>query len=586
MKNLAVACMLLLGAVSTAFCAQISDERAIRIGLIHFSAPLSKDMDFSPTLTHLKKTFAPRPVEAKVYSSADLEEAIKSGSIDFFYASSGFFWRMLPYGVRDIATVVTREKPDPNRGTAGTFITLRDRSDIVYLKDMEGKRFVANYPSAFHGYRIGMADLEARGINHEKFFSDVHFLGENAEKIIDELIRGKADAAFLRACWLEEFENHNIAVLDKIKVIEPVPGPIACLHSTRAYPNNTFGSTFAADKDLAKAMSVALLTMQPTKTGQSWSLATDFKTVDKLYKSLKTGPYEHLRHWTVKRVLNEYWPFFVIAILSLFGLILHSWRSDRLVERRTRELTEATQKKEALETKVRKFEDRMESMQKSNLVGQLSSIFAHEMNQPLGACSCYVDGLKTLNQEGTVDKETLSYSLDQLQKEIDRATGIVDKVRAYAKTRANRDKSVNLSGICGEILESFKTRHGGRVKFTYAVSDAVMVIGDPLELHILVYNLVKNAVEAASEVPDAHVGLTVKNDMKTAVLEVSNTGRILSEDEIASIGNPMLKSNKENGLGLGSSVVFSIVEAMGGKIDKQRGEVCGLTIKVSLPVWK
>lgn len=579
MKNFAVACMLLLGAVSTAFCAQITDERPIRIGLIHFSAPLSKDMDFSPTLTHLKKTFAPRSVEAKVYSSADLEDAIKAGNIDFFYASSGFFWRMLPYGVRDIATVVTHEKPDPNRGTAGTFITLRDRSDIVYLKDMKGKRFVANYPSAFHGYRIGMAELEARDINHEKFFSDVHFLGENAEKIIDELIKGKADVGFLRACWLEEFEHHNIAVLDKIKVIEPVPGAIACLHSTRAYPNNTFSSTFAADKDLAKAMSVALLTMQPTETGQSWSLATDFKAVDKLYKSLKTGPYEHLRHWTVKRVLKEYWPFFVIAVLSLLGLILHSWRSDRLVERRSRELTEANQK-------VRKFEDRMESMQKSNLVGQLSSIFAHEMNQPLGACSCYVDGLKTLNDSDGVDRETLSYSLDQLQKEIDRATGIVNKVRSYAKTRTSRDKSVNLSSICNEVLESFRTRYGSRVKLSGDPTENIFVIGDPLELHILVYNLVKNAVEAASEVPDAAVGLTLEATDSSAILEVSNSGKVLSDEEVASIGNPMFMSRKENGLGLGSSVVFSIVEAMGGKIEKQRGSTCGLLIRVSLPIWK
>lgn len=46
-----------------------SSEKPITIGLIHFSAPLSNDMDFSPSLEHLQKVFAPRKVIAKVYSS-------------------------------------------------------------------------------------------------------------------------------------------------------------------------------------------------------------------------------------------------------------------------------------------------------------------------------------------------------------------------------------------------------------------------------------------------------------------------------------------------------------------------------------
>ena len=126
-------------------------------------------MDFTPTLHYLQKELVPWKVEAKVYSSADLEKAIKDGSIDFFYASAGFFYRMLPFGVRDIATVVTAEKPVPNFGTAGAFITQRDRKDIKSIEDMKGKSFVANYECAFHGYRIGMADLAFRGYDPDNF---------------------------------------------------------------------------------------------------------------------------------------------------------------------------------------------------------------------------------------------------------------------------------------------------------------------------------------------------------------------------------------------------------------------------------
>ena len=43
---------------------------------------------------------------------------------------------------------------------------------------MKGKVLVANYKTAFHGYRTGMAELENRGFNHEKVLQKKLFLLE------------------------------------------------------------------------------------------------------------------------------------------------------------------------------------------------------------------------------------------------------------------------------------------------------------------------------------------------------------------------------------------------------------------------
>ena len=170
---------------------------------------------------------------------------------------------------------------------------------------MKGKVLVANYETAFHGYRTGMAELENRGFNHEKFFKKL-FCWRKASAIINDIIAGSGDVGFVRACWLEEYELQNISVMDKLKVIGAKPGPIKCLHSTRAYPNNTFAATYKVDPELAREMTLALLSMKPEKDGQAWSIATDFKPVDDLYRSLKVGPYQYLREWSVKRVLTEF----------------------------------------------------------------------------------------------------------------------------------------------------------------------------------------------------------------------------------------------------------------------------------------
>lgn len=52
-------------------------EPPITIGLIHFSPPLSTDMNFGPTLKHLQNFFAPRKVTARVYQSSELEQAVE-----------------------------------------------------------------------------------------------------------------------------------------------------------------------------------------------------------------------------------------------------------------------------------------------------------------------------------------------------------------------------------------------------------------------------------------------------------------------------------------------------------------------------
>ena len=54
--------------------------------------------------------------------------------------------------------------------------------------------------------------------------------------------------------------------------------------------------------------------MKPIPGNLHWGMATDFTPVDTLFKELKIGPYEYLRHWTLRRFLSEYWPFLTLFI--------------------------------------------------------------------------------------------------------------------------------------------------------------------------------------------------------------------------------------------------------------------------------
>lgn len=91
--------------------------------------------------------------------------------------------------------------------------------------------------------------------------------------------------------------------------------------------------------------------MPPDSHGNYWGIATDFLPVDHLYRTLRIGKYRYLRETTVQMLLREYWPLFIIAVLAAIGLILHAWRSDVLVRRRTEQLKALMDEQQKLQKK-------------------------------------------------------------------------------------------------------------------------------------------------------------------------------------------------------------------------------------------
>ena len=155
-----------------------------------------------------------------------------------------------------------------------------------------------------------------------------------------------------------------------------------------------------------------------------------------------------------------------------------SWRQKRAEE-------ELWKNPESLQKKI-------EAQQKINLVGQLSSMFAHEMNQPLAACKYFVDGLKALRKQKRVpDEEMLDFSLGQMEHELKRASQIVNKVRDYSKKTVTREARVDLTSIVQEITQTLKVKFNNTVVVDVRCAPDVDVEGDPVETEILFWNLLK-----------------------------------------------------------------------------------------------
>ena len=94
-----------------------------------------------------------------------------------------------------------------------------------------------------------------------------------------------------------------------------------------------------------------------------------------------------------------------------------------------------------------------------------------------------------------------------------------------------------------------------------------MIDGDRVLLQQVFVNLVMNAMDAMTETSSGRRQVTISSDVRTADVDVSvrDTGPGLPADILSTLFTPFV-TTKSRGLGIGLTIVRSIVEAHGGTI--------------------
>lgn len=571
----------------------------VRIGMLDFESEasyLSRVEDIQETvLSHLEETTPGIVIERRRYKTSELAEAVRKGEVEFFLGSSGFFVEMRPYGVRDIGTIVSRSFPDPNQCVAGVIFVRRDRADLVSISDLAGQTAISTDPRNFMTFQIGMGEIKKAGFNPDKFFRRIDFTNSVPSEVVRSVAEGRADVGLLRACMLEAIEARNPQWQGLFRVIGERKGPradrLGCRYSTDMYPGWTFAVMPHTPPILTRHVAISLLSMRPedTPSGFAVSFATNYASVNALFRDLRIGPYAYLREWTLARVMRAAWPFLLLAAGLAGAWVLHWWRLEKLVRRRTAALELALAKEKAAEAEAHRAAEKLDRLQRVSLVGELSSIFAHELGQPLSAMRYFARSLLTLSKKADPDPGLVRACIEWLQTQITNAGKILERVRSYAKQGAVRDKAIDLSALARSAVEELVQSKRLRAAVDFRAEGPIFMRGDEVELRILVHNLVKNAAEAAAAhaAARASAGAGTEADthrrqapvrvvVRTAPSEtdsgkrraefcVENDGPEISQADLARLGEP-LHSSKKEGLGLGLLICKSIAEAHRAKL--------------------
>lgn len=559
--------------------AALSETPTVKLGFLDFEreASYSGRIDnVQRSLTeYLRSTYPHTRIEVVRLSSKALREAVQFNDVDYFLASSGFFVEMMRLGARDLGTLVSKDFPNPNACVAGVMVVRRKENKRVTIADLFGLRAVSTNPLNFMSYVSNLGSIAAAGYDPDRFFTRIDFTNDNTEQVLLDVASGRADVGLLRACTYEAILARRPDLRDAFSVVDPPHTDelsFACARSTTLYPGWTFAASPGVSPELTRQMTKRLLDIQPGDLISDYtvSVTTDYGKVETLFKKLKRGPYEHLRHWTLRRIWELLWPIILFCGGLLTAWIIHWIRLEHIVKTRTSALQQA-------HTEADTMKLRLEKLQRIGIVNQLSSIFAHDIAQPMAAMDYWLHSMTTLIKRGNPDPELITTCLESLRIEQRNAAKILDQVRLYAKRDVHRDVRHSLNAIAKNVVNELQRSHVDNNLIKIKESNNVFAFCDEIEIKIVLINLLRNAIEATKQPSDPIVVTIGITQLQEAFLRVENPGDHMSEEEFQRLNHP-LDSQKAHGLGLGIQICRTIAEAHAARLQFIRRPQGGLSV--------
>jgi two-component system, NtrC family, sensor kinase len=222
-------------------------------------------------------------------------------------------------------------------------------------------------------------------------------------------------------------------------------------------------------------------------------------------------------------------------------------------------------------------------------LGQLAATVAHEINNPVGGMlNLGMLMQRILGQNGVPQdriKEFRSY-LDLMVTETSRVGRIVTDLLAFSRQAPSQQAPVDLN----EIIRRSVTLMGHRLALTGARAeldlkdDLPRVHADGSQVQQVFINLLFNAAESMQQGGTVKVSTWAKPETATAVLEVSDTGSGITEENLTKVFDPFFTTKEEGkGVGLGLAVAYGIVQSHGGDIEVSSQLNEGTTFRVTLP---
>ena len=272
------------------------------------------------------------------------------------------------------------------------------------------------------------------------------------------------------------------------------------------------------------------------------------------------------------------------SCLGVLACGLSPAQSEELLGRERFLQSFATQAAVSLDSSTAAREEIEKQIARVNAEHREASLkIAHEVNNPLTIIKNYLG----VFDDKVARDEPVTEELSILSEEIDRVSRIVGGLAGRQPVQQVETTEVN--SLLNEVVRLFSISRYLPTSVNIAVRTAdqraeISGTADPLKQILL--NLIKNAVEAlpgGGSIEVRNKGRSIREGRAYIELSISDTGPGIPADVMASLFSPVRSSKREDGRGLGLSIVHSLVKKMNGSINCRSGKG-GTTFEILIPV--
>lgn len=234
----------------------------------------------------------------------------------------------------------------------------------------------------------------------------------------------------------------------------------------------------------------------------------------------------------------------------------------------------------------RHLEDRERLLLTSRVVsvGEMASMLAHELNQPIGSIANLLRGLRARLNRQSLDPATALEAIDKALEQALYAAGVIARVRSFVDQRQPRVERLDLPGLAQRTLEllDWEIRRGAVEVATDFDPATPPVSGDPVMVRQVLVNLARNALDAMRGREARRLSLCCQGRPGEAWITIADTGPGVAAEQAEKLFSPFF-TTKADGMGLGLGVCRSIVELHGGRLWFEPAAGGGAAFHLALP---
>ena len=245
-------------------------------------------------------------------------------------------------------------------------------------------------------------------------------------------------------------------------------------------------------------------------------------------------------------------------------------------------------------TERKRLEDQLRQTRNLESIGTLAGGIAHDFNNLLMTLAGNISLAKMCLSPGD---EAFRFLLEAERVSLGGAD-LTNRLITFAKGGMPMRTVISMNGI---IRESSRVAVAGtNVRCEYSLSDALLSVkADEAQMRQVIHNVVLNAKEAMSQggiikVAGANIVLTTGDTLPLTPgdyieIVIEDSGEGISEEDLPRIFDPYFTTKgmgTQRGMGLGLTVVYSIIKKHDGHISVESVPGKGATVRIYLPAHR